>query len=260
MKLFGIWFTRAHHIYCSAAVSTSAQSSNGTQKWCPRQLPHTWVPPWGLKWLTQIFIHSLKKSFTPSASLLCFWVVLWLKDRSGSSRFDFSLSYRFVYNLRRSHSASILWVPIYKAVIVIIMLLSFIRVVGDLNFLIFVTCKVLYFTDGWSQRTKGEGRGFYSAEEKVTLSFLISVLRLHKISADLTQPVLLRDAVLLHGIVGGLTLLWGNAVMKRNVQEVGGSAYQAELYSIKVVCCVIIKAVTLNLRRILFLSFINWRN
>lgn len=86
--------------------------------------------------------------FTLSASLPWFWVILWLKDRSGSSRFDFSLSYRFVCNLRRSHSASILWVPIYKAVIIIIMLLSFVRVVGDLNFLIFVICKGVYFTDG----------------------------------------------------------------------------------------------------------------
>lgn len=125
--------------------------------------------------------------FTLSASLPWFWVILWLKDRSGSSRFDFSLSYRFVCNLRQSHSASILWVPIYKAVIIIIMLLSFVRVVGDLNFLIFVICKVVYFADGWSQRTKGEGRDFYSPEEKVTLSFVISVLMIHKISADSHQ-------------------------------------------------------------------------
>jgi len=52
-----------------------------------------------------------------------------------------------VCNLRVHHPAAVLWVPIYKAVI-IIMPLYFIQILGHLNFLIFVICKVLYFIDG----------------------------------------------------------------------------------------------------------------
>jgi len=157
---------------CGAAECTSAQCSNGTQTEALPQAAPTHLGTilrFEPGWLRLSSTYS-KKPFSPSP---WFRVILWLKDRSGSSRFDFSLSYRFVYNLRRSRSASVLWVPIYKAVIIIIMLVSFIRVVGDLNFLIFVICKVLYFTDGWSQRTKAEGRDFCSPEEKVTLSFVI---------------------------------------------------------------------------------------
>lgn len=41
-----------------------------------------------------------------------------------------------------------LWVPVYKAVIIVIMLLYFIRVLGDLNFIAFVIRKVLHIIDG----------------------------------------------------------------------------------------------------------------